>query len=509
MRTTRPPRGRRGRPATAGPKSPEGTDQVGSGPNDSQSVGIRGLRAAFSGIAGALAAIEGVDGSAAALSPKGGRLAQRRADKEKVKPAEQPILKRVGETVNRWVLQFGASVLSLWRALRRRLITFHPPEDQLSPKEYEEAETFRDRSKDELKLIYEKQELDQQRLERTQMRTGVAVAVAFVFLVLAMVAVWGWRSAWYAKKDAERAEKHAEKHKDKAVNAALVAQEQKNKAQMAAAKAYLLKRIAETNLLTTVAQTYLFTKPYQSALLAVEALKTSGKYDPSKGNADVEKRLKIAETKAEKFLRKTLANFHGKLFNADLGSLLHLAAHENENGLGWLAAAGMQGSIALWNFAESDKPKPQYLNFGYAPPIKQMLITNNGHYLVVLNYRNNLTIWNLKTLDRECRVLDSPQFANRYVEMYVSEKKSWLEIDDNVSKGKFIFLGDDRGGKEFPFDLTDLVGPKNSEAFKFHSFSKDERWFAHYRDGRSVSSGSGFGGQKSQQTLPATEVVSQ
>jgi hypothetical protein len=110
--------------------------------------------------------------------------AQRRAEKEKARQGPQPFLKRLGARVHKACKTVGAWLLSVGRAVRALVKAVRPAEELVSAREYQEAETYRDRNKDELKLIFEKQELDRQRVERTEIRATI--------LALALLGVLGF-----------------------------------------------------------------------------------------------------------------------------------------------------------------------------------------------------------------------------------------------------------------------------------------------------------------------------
>ncbi|HYT93493.1 MAG TPA: hypothetical protein VEL76_32545 [Gemmataceae bacterium] len=296
--------------------------------------------------------------------------AKRREEKEKAEQGSKPLLHRIWERACVWTEKFGAFLLSVGKAVRTRIRGARPAGDGLSRQEYDEAETYRDRNKDELRLIFEKQALDRQRTERAKIRAALAF---FVVLLLLVFALCGWSRALSYQ--------HAEE---------------------------VRKLTVQTRLLTSHARTALATDRQRSVLLTLEALKINPP-DPGAGTPDDREQFSTERNKATEILGEALRSMDGTGYYANLGTVTALAAHETPAGdLRWLAAAGSNGSIALWDFANPRRPKQEILPFGYAPPLQHLWITGEGTLLAALNYRNNLTVWDLNDPDRHggCRVFE-------------------------------------------------------------------------------------------------------
>jgi WD40 repeat protein len=337
----------------------------------------------------------------------------------------------------------------------------HAADEVLTPEEYEEAKTYRDRTTAELQLVYQKRQLDRQREERIQALLGLA-CLALVLLVFVLLIIR------HQRDEAKQQQKIAEKAtKDLRIEEGKVAKE-------TALKEQYLNALVLTNL----ADSSLVGSPEKSTLYAVEAMNFTQDFDVNSA----------ARRHAEEVLRKTLANISGVGFHADLGSITQVAAHDwdkdNRVELRWLAAAGSNGSIALWDLTR-DKPQAEILPFGYAHPIRRLDITPNGDYLVAENYRHVVTLWNLRNPRRPCYVIESlasdrPASASpEPPRLYMSSNGRWLEIDNWTSGGKLVFLGD-AGAPPLELDLDFGEAGKHTPntPFAFYSFSQDENWFA-------------------------------
>src|SRR5262249_53224259 len=115
---------------------------------------------------------------------------------------------------------------------------------------------------------------------------------------------------------------------------------------------------------------------------------------------------------AEEVLRKALANISGEGLHADIGAITHVAAHDRDTKdhrteLEWLAAAGSNGEIALWDLRDAENPQVKILPSGYAPPFRSLAILGDGRYLVAENYRHNVTVWDLRKPKRPCYVIET------------------------------------------------------------------------------------------------------
>ncbi|MBI2807418.1 MAG: hypothetical protein HYX68_20745 [Planctomycetes bacterium] len=200
---------------------------------------------------------------------------------------------------------------------------------------------------------------------------------------------------------------------------------------------------------------------------------------------------------AERTLREALASLGGRGFHADVGDVSTLAIQDHQkNGkfeLRWLAAAGANGKIALWDFADRPAPSigwlaqlafPKYreLSFGFGPLVHQLVLTRNDRLIVFssdpvpagfsaglsLSRRHHVTIFELTDLDRTPRVFAG--LAN----FHASPEGRWLALDDGASKFKFLHLGTDVAQvAEYDLDL-----PPSRAGLRFASFAPENAWFA-------------------------------
>ncbi|HYT88617.1 MAG TPA: WD40 repeat domain-containing protein, partial [Gemmataceae bacterium] len=191
-------------------------------------------------------------------------------------------------------------------------------------------------------------------------------------------------------------------------------------------------------------------------------------------------------------LRLTLGNIGGTGYSAEIGKITQLAAYEektdkDKSGLRYLAAAGSWGKICLWHIDDKGKYTRTILPFGYAPPIRKLLFTDSGKYLVAHHLRDNVTVWDLTTKDLECRLFEAfPEPREPGLgpavpgSLFSSSTGKWLEIDDGQSAGMLIHLEDAKAGpRRFDLGLQQIVkAEKPAPVLKYHSFSDDEKWFA-------------------------------
>jgi WD40 repeat protein len=330
------------------------------------------------------------------------------------------------------------------------------PHSILTDQEFAEAETYRDWDAAELKLVYEQRQLDKEKSEWYRAGLGLAATKIVLLFIVSVVAVWGWVVALNAKQTAERAK------------------------EMETVRKWSI----QTTCLTGHAKQALAGEPQQGALLALEAWKHI-KDRESQGDAESQAQLKDAKDKALATLRLALASIDGIGYHAEkLGSITEVAVLEKANRLRWLAASDALGSIALWDFADPHATVVKTLPFGYAPPIRKLLITKDEKYLVALNFQNNLTIWNLDDPELPCRVFKTVATEEKPdlgipPQLRISHDQKWLQIDDDRTEGKFIYLGDlAHGPKEFSFSLVSLNNSRVSFSLPNFSFSRDGRWFA-------------------------------
>jgi WD40 repeat protein/tetratricopeptide (TPR) repeat protein len=143
--------------------------------------------------------------------------ARRRAEKA-ADPSNQAFMRRAGKAFGEAVLSMGAWIEKRWRALSRVLMVFfkirRATDTFFGEDEYEEAETYRDKNAVELKLVYQRRQLDKERQEIKQVRAFASAAAAIVFAALSAVAIWGWREAEKAKDEVTKAKDEVTKAKD-------------------------------------------------------------------------------------------------------------------------------------------------------------------------------------------------------------------------------------------------------------------------------------------------------
>jgi WD40 repeat protein len=163
---------------------------------------------------------------------------------------------------------------------------------------------------------------------------------------------------------------------------------------------------------TTKAESWFSIKPQRAVLMAVEGWQYA-KYKV-KPPQDQELLLKQAQElllNAEDTLRKALSSIGGNGLGANQGPITHLAASEGRDGaLRYLAAAGQDGTIALWERKDRESPPVLYpLSFGYRVPISRLFITRGGRWLIAKSGNAPqviLTAWDLDTADKRCKVLE-------------------------------------------------------------------------------------------------------
>jgi WD40 repeat protein len=423
--------------------------------------------------------------------------ARRRADKERAAQAHPSRWRRIVTAFRCRVMKLGAWIDLAWRTVQERLKLRQHDEDMLTPDEFEEAETYRDRIPSELKLIYQKRMQDKERAENRQAALIVAISVG---VVLALVSAW----AVIQMGIAETQRNLANEHEKDANTQRVYAQQQKAAADAKTAeviewtKKLEIERTAKIHLLdakarhdqslrlVNLAESSMVRSPRKSVLLAVEAVRSahSGIDDGKSENEN--ELLDEVRVVTEETLRKTLGAIGGMGLYADIGAIEQLAVHEEISDeekieLRWLAAAGSKGLICLWDRPRANKTNtPMILPFGYAPPFRQLTISEDGRYLIALNARNNITVWNLKGPDRTCCVFaGDPSAPNQPKYQLAGSSGKWMAIDDRVAKGKLVHLGNAKEGPEtYDVNWTDPANPNPAQTLDFLSFSADGRWFA-------------------------------
>lgn len=376
--------------------------------------------------------------------------ARRHFNREQEARPLRRFLKSAEAAVRNGLRKVGMALQAIWPLLHGTFEGSHAADEVLTPKEYEEAKTYRDRTTAELQLIYQKRQLDRQREERNQALLGLT-CVAIVVLLVVLGVIW-------------RLWNHAEAETVRANEATVQAKNE------AALKEKYLHALVLTNMADSAMDS-----PEKATLYAVEAMGLTRDLDSNSA----------ARRRAVGVLRKTLANISGVPFHADLGSITQVAAHDWDKDdraqLRWLAAAGSNGSIALWDLTH-DKPQAEILPFGYAHPIRRLEISPNGFYLVAESHRQVVTLWNLRNPRRPCYVIDSltsDKPSSAPLRMYMSSRGRWLQIDSWTMGGKLIFLGDASAPPlELDLDFGAAKERSRNTPFGYYSFSEDEKWFA-------------------------------
>ncbi len=128
--------------------------------------------------------------------------AQRRAAKV-VNSSNQSFLRRAESFLEQAVQKLGACIEVVWRKLLAKVGMKRVNDEFLTQDEYEEAENYRDKNSIELKLVYQKRQLDKVRQERKQAQRIAFAAAAVAFAALSAIAILGWVEADDAEKLAE------------------------------------------------------------------------------------------------------------------------------------------------------------------------------------------------------------------------------------------------------------------------------------------------------------------
>jgi WD40 repeat protein len=391
-------------------------------------------------------------------------------------------LARLGDKIKHGILRVGALIDSLWRGCMVLLRIKRPSEEFITNDEYVEAEAYRDRTATELELIYQKRQQDKDRNERQQLRSAILTFLVMVFAALSLFAL-------YQRQQAEKQTDIAKKQKDIATQQTDEAKKQAKialeKTQIAEHEKSLRDKVLDSMMksknavrLASLAETSLAGSPQESLLLATEGWRLGkslrgefSKIEEGKlGQAATLGLTMLDEAKrqTEETLRKTLSGIGGLGFNAGLGPITRLAAHESaspERGhaLQKIAAIDTYGSLALWNLEEPQTAKILDL----IPQAAGLAFTTDGDQLVAWANGKDLALWDLRNANPSRQWITSYQKA----EVCVSPYGKWLEMDDYKSQAKLIFLGDPARPKEFPFPLKQTLT-------SYFSFSDDGRWFA-------------------------------
>ncbi len=251
---------------------------------------------------------------------------------------------------------------------------------------------------------------------------GVLLGVASVLLLLAIGAfLVAYRQAAIAgtqRNNAEIEKANALKHKRDAESETKIAKRE--------------TRISNLLRLAALAENRQAVSPQQSVLLGVEAFKHLAESEEGQTNEDAERIADAAQT-AEETLRKTLANIGGKGYCADQAKITHLATSEDGEGkLRWLATAGDDGSLVLWDMQPKVGPvSHRRLSFGIHYPITWLKISPDGRWLVAQSGSAHLlTLWDLHDVGLDCRVL--PSYGN----VQISPEGRWLVTHTGVQAQK-------------------------------------------------------------------------
>jgi WD40 repeat protein len=198
-------------------------------------------------------------------------------------------------------------------------------------------------------------------------------------------------------------------------------------------------------------------KPQRGVLLAVEAWH----YASSRGTQSDDLTLTAEDT-----LRLTLSRIGGIGYSANQGPITRLAVNEDPKGsLRRLAAAGADGTIALWEVKEERKPPVLLrLAFGYKAPINQLMFAGGGRWLLADSGSaptRSLTAWDLDTLNRPCAVLKWGEAPN------IDLGKDWLLVYSAEKIQLFKLSETDLFARP-----VQLLCPNKPREFRYLSFSK-------------------------------------
>lgn len=345
-----------------------------------------------------------------------------------------------------------------------------PTEAFISRKEYEEAEAYRDRIVAELELVYHKREHDKDRAQRQKQRNVVLTLLVVVFAALAF---FGWELAMFARNEEKRAqEEAATAEREKVLRDRVLDSMLKSR------NAVRLASLAESSLAGS---------PQESLLLATEGWRLGtalpGEFSKIEkkelGQAAMQglSMLDEAKRQTEETLRRVLSGVGGRGFDAGLGPIVHLAAHEGvsanqgkempseqANELQMIAALDIFGRIALWDLNKS--PTAKFLD----PSLRHatgLAFARNGQHLIAWTNDKQIALWDLRKTEPMPRSIEGYQYAR----VHVSPYGHWIETDDSRSRGKFVFLGAHGLPREYPFTFKESLTTQSS-------YSNDGRWFA-------------------------------
>jgi WD40 repeat protein len=433
--------------------------------------------------------------------------AHRRELREKEAPKSKPFFRWASDGLREGALRFGQKLDGVWHAIVDRIKPMRPSKGLFSNVQYEEAETFRDRNRAELRLIYEKSLLEKEITEWRQIRTTAITAVSIVGLLAALYIARLWVATANAERESTRLEAANTMAETKLAETKIkadVALLDLKKAEVELLAADALRIRLETKgegiqlPLQHLVDGGMARAPQKQLLTAYQSLLSSKVLVKElKGvHSDYISNLNL---RAEDVFRKSLASIGGFGFhtNSDIGSITAVAAHEkvrtkeNERpSLDWFAAAGDTSfnsttatgtaTLALWNVVPLDpkdanrapKASLKLLTFGLPTRVRALHFSENARWLTA-QCDKSLTIWDLRATDR-------PFFIPGVENMQVSSKGNWIWLQESPKRGCLIDLGSNRKspGKLF----VDLEAMKEQAKWNYlvttPSFSKDERWFA-------------------------------
>ncbi len=296
---------------------------------------------------------------------------QRRA-KEKADPSRRSLMQRATKAFGVAVHTVGAWIEARWRTLLASFNIRGVTEQLLTEDEYDEAETYRDKNAAELRIVYQKRQLDKERDKRRRISAVTAIAFAVAAIAFALAAIAFDRLS-VLKIRAVAAAAEAKHQNDRAVAALADAQ--------ALRKAKALTAEAEARRLAQAARFSLEQSPQRSLLLAVEALRVSDDYHFPRLPA------------AKETLRRTLASIGGSGFSAAGGNFHSIALDPAGR---WMATGDADGTIWLWDLSARDRAGGALRREGPGGPIDYLKITPNTGWLITYSPEKPLQLWDLK-----------------------------------------------------------------------------------------------------------------
>jgi WD40 repeat protein len=183
------------------------------------------------------------------------------------------------------------------------------------------------------------------------------------------------------------------------------------------AEAERQKQFADFFFLTRKAKTAMPNSPIASVLYCAEVEKRISQYQfPPE-----------MDLNARDLFKESLANIGGKGYGAGQKWITNIAASENDAGnLQWMASAGQDGTIILWD--KTDQPGGRAVRLiGYQAAIRKLQFARKNGWLIAHSSsgaRSLVTLWKLEDAAR------APRVAESYHAVYVSRDNNWLLTDD-------------------------------------------------------------------------------